>query len=698
MVRNYVKKTGKPAYTIDDLKDAVLNVQNHRMTYREASEAFGVPKTMIFKRVHKLVKKESYLNAGRGRKCVLSKEVEDNIAGIILARSRWGFPVDKAELCELVQQYVTDHKIKTTFKENRPGEDWYRRFMRDHPKISLKKPEQLQRRRMEAADPFVVYDFYEQLKKIIADENLENKPFLIFNCDESGFPTDPSKKKALGEKGKKGFYRVVGGTGRENISVNACVSADGSILPPHIIFKGKAVQPRWIPKANEYPGTQYCATKNGYMEECAFYQWIETAFVPYVDKVRRENNLENQTALLLFDGHRSHISTRLIELALKNNIVLFRFPSHLTHRLQPLDKCVFGPIKTAWDEKLVQHGKRNIGKTNIQLSRDIFSQYIGEIWASVNKDNIVSGFRETGCFPVDETKFPVSEFKDDSLKRYQQLKISESEKVLGEPQQETINLPVEVEINEAENPEGRQNINTLADYFVSKLKSIQTPSTSKQMTQEKQIRLKAFQYGEILTSVSVKERIENEEKKRNMKNSKTKKEPKKKTESASKNKKKAVKKMEISDSSSDDNEEMISLHDSDEVNEDDPFGIRGLSDDENEMTLTNEYDSMSQTNLMSTQGQGGDSQAEITSHPQNYATGDYVRVTYEGRPFPGVIIDIDSNELEISVMKLRKDGKWIWPKPKDQIWYPQESVVNKISRPVFIESANAYIVEDFISG
>jgi len=45
--------------------------------------------------------------------------------------------------------------------------------------------------------------------------------------------------------------------------------------------------------------------------------------------------------LLLLDGHLSLLST--IELAKKKDII-FCLPPHTTHRSQPLDSCLFGPL------------------------------------------------------------------------------------------------------------------------------------------------------------------------------------------------------------------------------------------------------------------------------------------------------------------------------------------------------------------
>jgi len=46
--------------------------------------------------------------------------------------------------------------------------------------------------------------------------------------------------------------------------------------------------------------------------------------------------------LLLFDNHPSHLSIEAIEMAVEHGITMLSFPSHCTHRMQPLDITVFG--------------------------------------------------------------------------------------------------------------------------------------------------------------------------------------------------------------------------------------------------------------------------------------------------------------------------------------------------------------------
>lgn len=88
-----------------------------------------------------------------------------------------------------------------------------------------------------------------------------------------------------------------------------------------MVFKGKAVQPRGI-SAGALEDTMYAATANGWMEECIFHQWFKLMFTPHVAKVRLLQKLADSPAILFLDGHSSHTSISIIELAIENNITI----------------------------------------------------------------------------------------------------------------------------------------------------------------------------------------------------------------------------------------------------------------------------------------------------------------------------------------------------------------------------------------
>lgn len=155
-------------------------------------------------------------------------------------------------------------------------------------------------------------------------------------------------------KGKP-LIRVINGSGCTNTTVLGCVSADGVALPSLIVFEGVAVQVTWITgKAVE--GTLYAASSNGWMGEPQFFHWFKSSFIDHVKNVREATEMIDQTAILLYDGHSSHISVRIVEEAITNKICLIKLPSHLTDKLQPLDKYVYGPLKRHLYSKLVDFG------------------------------------------------------------------------------------------------------------------------------------------------------------------------------------------------------------------------------------------------------------------------------------------------------------------------------------------------------
>ena len=113
-------------------------------------------------------------------------------------------------------------------------------------------------RKSATANPFVLYDFYEQLEKVVKLEKLSASQ--IRSCDESG---DPSNCKVISTKGQV-CYRVTCGAGRENITILAGSCASGECLDPLIIFQGKNLQSTGR-RERALPSIWYRVSSNGWM-------------------------------------------------------------------------------------------------------------------------------------------------------------------------------------------------------------------------------------------------------------------------------------------------------------------------------------------------------------------------------------------------------------------------------------------------
>lgn len=234
MPRKYIRKKPLPEYSLNDVQNAVKEIQSGA-TYRDMENKYKIPRSVL----NRYTKGQSPKLRTGGRS-VLSNKEEELLQECLIARSIMGFPCDKEELFRLVQEYIKINNLKTPFTDGRPGSDWYYAYMRRHPKLSLKKPEQLQKARIISRDPFVVYNFYDMVEDVYKQCNITSRSApLIFNADESGFGSDPSRIRAIGEKGTA-LSRVSDGSGRDSTTVLACVSADGERLPPLIVFQGQA--------------------------------------------------------------------------------------------------------------------------------------------------------------------------------------------------------------------------------------------------------------------------------------------------------------------------------------------------------------------------------------------------------------------------------------------------------------------------
>jgi hypothetical protein len=91
--------------------------------------------------------------------------------------------------------------------------------------------------------------------------------------------------------------------------------------------------------------------------------------------------------VLINDGFATHESVELLEFCFHHNIILCRLPSHTSHKLQPLDVGVFGPLKAAYREQvehLYRSGAGTVGKQHFTLL------YSGARQAAFTESNITS--------------------------------------------------------------------------------------------------------------------------------------------------------------------------------------------------------------------------------------------------------------------------------------------------------------------
>jgi hypothetical protein len=100
---------------------------------------------------------------------------------------------------------------------------------------------------------------------------------------------------------------------------------------------------------------------------------------------------------LLLDSHISHTSDDFVITAAENNILIFTFPSHLTHILQPLDVGIFQPYKH-WHREAVLTAIRDL---DLEYSLRSFMRDLSQIREQTFKEStIIHAFQKAGIWPV----------------------------------------------------------------------------------------------------------------------------------------------------------------------------------------------------------------------------------------------------------------------------------------------------------
>ena len=133
----------------------------------------------------------------------------------------------------------------------------------------------------------------------------------------------------------------------------------------------------------------FACSKSGWITSELFLEWFQF-FVRSIPPTR--------PVLLIFDGHSSHISLELIELAQEHDVHLLCLPSHTSHLLQPLDVGVFKALKSAFNKAYKKYMAKNPGCV---VRSENLASLLSHAWSqSVTPVNIMSGFRKCGIHPL----------------------------------------------------------------------------------------------------------------------------------------------------------------------------------------------------------------------------------------------------------------------------------------------------------
>lgn len=139
-----------------------------------------------------------------------------------------------------------------------------------------------------------------------------------------------------------------------NTTLVCCSNAASIFVPPMFIFKRKRLAPQLGRGAPA--GSLIEVAEHGFITSELFLKWLQH----FIDFVKPD---KNKKVILLLDGHTTHTKNLdALNLARAKDVILLQLPGHTTHRLQPVDVGVFGPMQIYYEQALDQRMTNNAGQ------------------------------------------------------------------------------------------------------------------------------------------------------------------------------------------------------------------------------------------------------------------------------------------------------------------------------------------------
>ena len=411
-MRQYKRKTQRGLTTKNVMQKAMTEVLIDKKFCRTVANKYDIPHVTLrryclnYRKEASIVKGDDITEVSlRKYGCFNNRSVfnisqELLLVGYLLKASALYYGLSINEVKSLAYEYAAKLGLKipnSWVAAKKAGSDSLSGFMKRHPNLTLRTPESTSLSRATSFNRHNVNAFYDKYESVLQRDGFTLDK--IWNVDETGCTTVQKPRKIIAATGVKQVGAVVSAERGQLVTLCCAVSATGNMIPLMLIFPRVHCKEHFVKGAPT--GSIVRAHPSGWMTSEKFFSWMKH----FVSHVRSSNK---DKVLLLLDNHHSMVTLETIDYAKEHGIVLLSFPPHCSHKLQPLNRAVYGPFKCYYYSACDCWMKENRGKTmTIYDIPDMVGRAFPRAFTPVN---IQSGFKVAGIFPFDRDIFSDLEF------------------------------------------------------------------------------------------------------------------------------------------------------------------------------------------------------------------------------------------------------------------------------------------------
>ena len=302
-------------YERQQLLNAYKAVKNDNISIRNAAKQYGIPRSTLQDRV----KERINIDAISVKQTFFTTDEEIKLVSHIKDMASRGYGYTRAEVCHIASDYA--RWLGKASQGDMFSINWLYCRMERHPGLSVNQPKGLSSARTAASSPEVIESFFTQLFEINEKYDLTYSPERIYKIDENGFNAEHKPINVLAPMKRK-IYSITSPRST-NATLIGASNTLGMFVPPFIFFQGQRLNDKLMHDIPNEDGVT--VSESGCRNSAIFSYYLTNHFSRYVQGA----SFGDEYLLMLYDGHKSHISPGIIEWAKDHKIILFVcLPTH----------------------------------------------------------------------------------------------------------------------------------------------------------------------------------------------------------------------------------------------------------------------------------------------------------------------------------------------------------------------------------